>query len=447
MTIKYSICKRCTTYKYCYILVLVFLKVYTAVKLKVYFDGGCKHLEQNLSGGGCIGYKYDNNNENNMIQIFQCQYYYGKETHYNSHIIEYLSLINSIQSIKYYLTIDDIDDIDLLGDSAIVINHIKNKYNKKKDFYLQQYHSLASSLLDSINTKIELIHIPRENNKIADEIANIAMNQLESKSSLSNIYEGSFFIMKANSINEQFRSIYANMELEIDICGIKSTIIPNNVDIDNLRVLDVINDVQNCSMINIKSNNESIDVPLYSLNSIIEFPININTKHYGQVPSINILMLHVSFKSNESILKAVINLISSPGIYSEQSFTYIFSCLLHSIQRRNLLSILNTKVLIKISNNNNNRKFCSFIDENSNNQLNSNYKIYLASPLQVSLLLGNMKSTELLLSIVGKNLLQQECINNESENIHCVMTDEEAAELGMNIRNKKLMKEFMKTIK
>ena len=158
-------------------------------------------------------------------------------------------------------------------------------------------------------------------------------------------------------------------------------------------------------------------------------------------------MLHVSFKSNESILKAVINLISSPGIYSEQSFTYIFSCLLQSIQRRNLLSILNTKVLIKISNNNNNRKFCSFIDENSNTQLNSNYKIYLASPLQVSLLLGNMKSTELLLSIVGKNLLQQECINNESENIHCVMTDEEAAELGMNIRNKKLMKEFMKTIK
>jgi hypothetical protein len=236
------------------------------------------------------------------------------------------------------------------------------------------------------------------------------------------------------------------MELEIDICGIKSTIIPNNVESDNLRVLDVINDVQNCSRVNIKSNNESIDVPLYSLNSIIEFPVNINTKHYGQVPSINILMLHVSFKSNESILKAVINLISSPGIYSEQSFTYIFSCLLHSIQRRNLLSILNTKVLIKISNNNN-RKFCSFIDENSNNQLNSNYKIYLASPLQVSLLLGNMKSTELLLSIVGKNLLQQECINNESENIHCVMTDEEAAELGMNIRNKKLMKEFMKTIK
>ena len=161
-------------------------------------------------------------------------------------------------------------------------------------------------------------------------------------------------------------------------------------------------------------------------------------------------MLHVSFKNNESILKAVINLISSTGIYSEQSFTYIFSCLLHSIQRRNLLSILNTKVLIKISsssNNNNNRKFCSFIYENSNNQLNSNYKIYLASPLQVSLLLGNMKSTELLLSIVGKNLLQQECINNDSENVHCIITDEEAAELGMNIRNKKLMKEFMKTIK
>ena len=423
---------------------IIILQVYS-LKLRVFFDGGCKSREKNLSGGACVAYKYEynnnaNNDNENMMKAFHCQYFYGRELHYNSHIIEYLSLINAVQAIKYYIhNTDDINHIELLGDSAIVINHLKNKYDKKKDFYLQQYHSLASSLLESINTKLELIHIPRENNTEADLISNVAMNELTSESHLPTIYEGSLLIMKVDPVNEQFRSIYHNMELEIGVLGIKTVIIPNNVENDNMRVIDVIN-AHNCS--SIKINN--LDFPLYNLQSNIEFPVNINTKYFGQVPPINISMLHVSLTTNESILKAVIDIISLSGIYSEQSFTYIFTCLLHSIQRRNLLSILNTKVLIQVSNINN-RKFCSVIEGSCGSQLNSNDKIYLASPLQVSLLLGNMKSSELLVSIVGKNAFQ-DSINNEAGSLNYI-SDEAAAEIGGNIRNKKLIKEFiMKTM-
>lgn len=434
------------------IVFLIIIQVYS-LKLKVFFDGGCKMREKNLSGGAAIAYKYKyecnnyDNEYNNYDKVFQCQYCYGNELHYNSHVIEYLSLINAIQAIKYYISNDnDIDNIELLGDSAIVINHIKNKYDRKKDFYLQQYHSLASSLLDSVNTKLELKHIPRENNTLADTLANKGMNELTSVSSLAKIYQGSLFIMKViDPINNEqiFRSIYNSMNLEIVACGIKTTLVPNDIDSDNLRVIDVIS-AQNCSSINIKSNNnESIDIPLNELKPIIKFPVNITTKHFGIVSPISISMLHVSFTNNESILKAVINLISSPKTQSEQSFTYIFSSLLHSIQRRNLLSVLGTKVLVQVTTtNDNNRRFCSIIEDNSD-QINSNQKLYLATPLQISLLLGNVKSTELLLSIAGKNVLD-DSIDNDAVSI----SDEEAAEIGKNVKNKKLMKEFiMKTIK
>jgi hypothetical protein len=54
-----------------------------------------------------------------------------------------------------------------------------------------------------------------------------------------------------------------------------------------------------------------------------------------------------------------------------------------------------------------------------------------------------VKSTELLLSIAGKNVLD-DSIDNDAVSI----SDEEAAEIGKNVKNKKLMKEFiMKTIK
>ena len=65
-----------------------------------------------------------------------------------------------------------IKDLDIYGDSQLVIKQLLEEYEVKKDD-LVSYHKYALRLLDKLET-IKLQHIPRSANKMADALANFA---------------------------------------------------------------------------------------------------------------------------------------------------------------------------------------------------------------------------------------------------------------------------------
>ena len=65
-----------------------------------------------------------------------------------------------------------IKDLDIYGDSQLVIKQLLEEYEVKKDD-LMSYHKYALRLLDKLET-VKLQHVPRSANKMADALANLA---------------------------------------------------------------------------------------------------------------------------------------------------------------------------------------------------------------------------------------------------------------------------------
>jgi len=64
-----------------------------------------------------------------------------------------------------------IKDLDIYGDSQLVIKQLLGKYEVKRDDLLS-YHKNALWLLDKLET-IKLQHVPRSANKMDDALANL----------------------------------------------------------------------------------------------------------------------------------------------------------------------------------------------------------------------------------------------------------------------------------
>ena len=65
-----------------------------------------------------------------------------------------------------------IKDLDVYGDSQLVINQLLEEFEVKKD-NLIPYHQNALQLLDKMET-VKLEHVPKSANKMADALANLA---------------------------------------------------------------------------------------------------------------------------------------------------------------------------------------------------------------------------------------------------------------------------------
>ena len=81
---------------------------------------------------------------------------------------EYQALILGLQMA----TEMGIKDLDIYGDSQLVIKQLLEEYEVKKEDLLS-YHKYALRLLDKLNT-VKLQHVPRSANKMADALANLA---------------------------------------------------------------------------------------------------------------------------------------------------------------------------------------------------------------------------------------------------------------------------------
>jgi len=85
---------------------------------------------------------------------------------------EYMGLIYGMTEAKNL----NINYLHVQGDSLLVINQVQGIYKVKSD-NLKKPHELASNLIEKFTT-ITFEHIPRNLNKVADRLANQALDEI-----------------------------------------------------------------------------------------------------------------------------------------------------------------------------------------------------------------------------------------------------------------------------
>tara|TARA_B110000967_G_C18897697_1_gene571979 strand:- start:4476 stop:5468 length:993 start_codon:yes stop_codon:yes gene_type:complete len=139
-----------------------------SMKYKMRFDGACRGNPSNTIGMGAILYDEDN------IVVDTSSRKYELEGGTNN-VAEYLSLIDGLRLAQT----NHVNNLLVEGDSQLIINQITGVY-KVNSSKLMIYHTIVKRLIESFD-QIEFQHILREFNKEADQLANKALDELDSK--------------------------------------------------------------------------------------------------------------------------------------------------------------------------------------------------------------------------------------------------------------------------
>ena len=89
-----------------------------------------------------------------------------------NNVAEYLGLIEALK----YCVEKNIMEVDIYLDSLLVVQQVNLEY-KVKSKKLQEYYNKALNLINEINT-IKILHVKREFNKRADQLANQALDEV-----------------------------------------------------------------------------------------------------------------------------------------------------------------------------------------------------------------------------------------------------------------------------
>lgn len=130
-----------------------------------YIDGSCQ------GNPGDAGYGVVIEEENGSTLEMQGDFI-GRAT---NNIAEYQALIACLHLTKKY----KIDAVTIHSDSQLVVNQMKGLYKVKKD-HIKLLFNKAKDIIDTAPYNIEILHIPREQNKKADKLARKAI-QLKTK--------------------------------------------------------------------------------------------------------------------------------------------------------------------------------------------------------------------------------------------------------------------------
>ncbi|NSW88155.1 ribonuclease HI family protein [bacterium] len=125
--------------------------------LKIFIDGAC---QPNPGSGGIGIYVISNDTEEKISLPLK-----GTVT---NNIAEYEALIFALNTIIKRKEL--YDHIDIFSDSQLVCMQFNKKW-KCKDKNLSVLLDKALKLRDEIKSKVSLAYIPREENKVADELA------------------------------------------------------------------------------------------------------------------------------------------------------------------------------------------------------------------------------------------------------------------------------------
>jgi ribonuclease HI len=136
-------------------------KIYPEFDYILKFDG-CSKGNPGLAGAGAVIYYHDN-------EIW-CDSLFVGDKFTNNHA-EYRGLILGLQQAKQM----GIKILKVVGDSQLVVNHMKGTYRCQSNNLLGLYERAKD--LASEFEKIEYFHIYRKDNKRADQLANNAVNE------------------------------------------------------------------------------------------------------------------------------------------------------------------------------------------------------------------------------------------------------------------------------
>lgn len=127
------------------------------------FDGASKN-NPGRGGAGCV--LYELNDEGKYKEIWNCSYFLGKVTNNEA---EYKALLLGLNKIKEM----EISNVNVLGDSLLVINQIRKLYKVNSKNLIPLYEK-CQIIIDEI-CNISFQHIERKYNKRADFLANLAL--------------------------------------------------------------------------------------------------------------------------------------------------------------------------------------------------------------------------------------------------------------------------------
>lgn len=130
---------------------------------KLYFDGASK---SNREAG--IGYIIYDLLDNSIF--LKGSKYIGNETNNKA---EYLALVTALRELKKKIKIDKIK-LTIYTDSLLIVNQVKGIYKVKSPNLINLY-LIVTELLQFTDYTIN--HIPREENNIADALANQGVNK------------------------------------------------------------------------------------------------------------------------------------------------------------------------------------------------------------------------------------------------------------------------------
>jgi ribonuclease HI len=129
--------------------------------VKIYTDG-CSRGNPGPAGIGIL--MVDNNGK----EIERISEYIGKTT---NNVAEYKAILRSVNECESR----KINKAIFFTDSELIVNQLNKSYKIKDEKLKILYVKLLSKLINFKNWSIK--HIPRENNKIADKLANQALKQ------------------------------------------------------------------------------------------------------------------------------------------------------------------------------------------------------------------------------------------------------------------------------
>lgn len=137
-------------------------KIYPSTEFILNFDGASKG-NPGLSGTGMVIYK-------NGEEIWSSHKFIGCKTNNQA---EYSALIFGLEGALKL----GIKTLSVLGDSLLVINQVNGLYKVKSDFILPLHKEVLA--LKSKFDFIEFNHVYRDNNKRADELSNMAFENID----------------------------------------------------------------------------------------------------------------------------------------------------------------------------------------------------------------------------------------------------------------------------
>jgi ribonuclease HI len=137
--------------------------------LRLRADGGARHNP----GPAALGFVIEDD-QGDVLSA--CQQWLGTATNNQA---EYRALIEGLKAMKAW----DFDRLQVYMDSKLVVQQVNGNW-KVKEPELKELHRQATELKKGFGDKVTLEYVPREQNRRADKLVNMAIDEKVKKPKL-----------------------------------------------------------------------------------------------------------------------------------------------------------------------------------------------------------------------------------------------------------------------